>query len=129
MNAMAIFVAAFAAFCAGGVWYSPALLGRAWQRAVGISKEDLQSRPMPVILGVTFGLTLLMSWVLARLLPEAASWPVALRESVLAGGGVAFPGLAIAYLFAMKPVRLLLIDGGYCILAVVVSGSIVALWR
>ena len=40
-NIWAVLVAALASFVLGGLWYSPMLFGKAWQRETGLSDEKL----------------------------------------------------------------------------------------
>ena len=37
-NILAVIAAALATFVLGGLWYSPALFGRAWQREAGVTE-------------------------------------------------------------------------------------------
>ena len=40
-------IAALSAFMLGGLWYSPALFGKVWQREAGLSDEQLRSQTRP----------------------------------------------------------------------------------
>jgi hypothetical protein len=44
LNYLAILAAAASMFLVGGLWYSPVLFGKAWQREVGLSDEELKKR-------------------------------------------------------------------------------------
>ena len=41
VNILAVLIAAVSSFLLGGLWYSPALFGKAWQREVGLTDEQL----------------------------------------------------------------------------------------
>jgi hypothetical protein len=41
INEMAVLAAALLAIAVGSIWYSPLLFGNYWQKAVGLSSEDL----------------------------------------------------------------------------------------
>lgn len=43
MNWLAIIVAALANFLLGGLWYSPILFGKRWQKENNLSDEDLKN--------------------------------------------------------------------------------------
>ena len=42
VNWLAVLAAAISAFLLGGLWYSPALFGKAWQRGAGLTDEQLK---------------------------------------------------------------------------------------
>src|SRR4051812_47000535 len=43
---LAVVVGAVASFLLGGLWYSPVLFGKAWQRETGLTDEQLKSGNM-----------------------------------------------------------------------------------
>ena len=55
VNVWAILVAAISAFVIGGLWYSPALFGRAWERANGFA-ESPKAQPKVFVLSFLFSL-------------------------------------------------------------------------
>jgi len=97
VNLWAVLAAATSAFVAGGIWYAPALFGKAWQRAGRLSDEDLRGRNLPRVFGFAAG----FAWV-------AASF-------------------GSNYLFERKPFELLLINGGYHTLQFTIYGAVLGL--
>ena len=71
VNWIAIVVAAVASFLLGGLWYSPALFGKAWQREVGLTDEQMKNSNMVKIFGLTLILCLLAAWMFATFLGAA----------------------------------------------------------
>ena len=63
INYVAVLVAAVGSFLLGGLWYSPALFGKAWQREAGLSDEQLKSGNM----GRIFGLSLILAFIGVKL--------------------------------------------------------------
>ncbi len=53
LNWLAVIAAALATFLIGGLWYSPALFGRAWMSANNLTQEDLKGS-MAKIFGLSF---------------------------------------------------------------------------
>ena len=43
-NWIAVLAAGISAFVLGGVWYSPALFGKAWMKENNFTAEDIKSR-------------------------------------------------------------------------------------
>ena len=57
-------VCAFAAMAIGFVWYNPAVFGKAWQKASGLSDEDIRGANMPLIFGLAFVFSFLLAFAL-----------------------------------------------------------------
>src|SRR5450432_1889690 len=99
LNIWAILVATIAAFVLGGLWYSPAVFGKAWQRANGFS-ETPPAANMAKVFSISFVLTLVMSFNLAMFLNDpktTTSWGA--TAGFLAGFGWCFMGIGILSLF------------------------------
>jgi hypothetical protein len=132
VNYLAIVVAAVVAWLAGAGWYTS--LGRVWTAAIGMTPEQMQqakSRPgahLPFL--YTFIAQLVMAWVLAGVLGHIGA--LTLRAGVISGAfcwlGFVITTLVVSYTFAMRDWRLLLIDGGYWLLVLVLMGGIIGAW-
>ena len=59
VNWLAVIAATIAAFMLGGLWYSPLLFAKAWQRAAGLSDEAIANANLPMIFGLAFVFTAL----------------------------------------------------------------------
>ncbi|MGB4971685.1 MAG: DUF1761 domain-containing protein, partial [Cyclobacteriaceae bacterium] len=51
LNYWAILVSALSTFLIGGLWYSPAVFGKAWMKENGLTEEDLKKGNMAKIFG------------------------------------------------------------------------------
>jgi uncharacterized protein DUF1761 len=132
VNYLAIVVAAVVAWLAGAGWYTS--LGKVWTAAIGMTPEQMQqakSRPgahLPFL--YTFVAQLVMAWVLAGVLGHIGA--LTLRAGVISGAfcwlGFVITTLVVSYTFAMRDWRLLLIDGGYWLLVLVLMGGIIGAW-
>ena len=127
LNVWAILAAAVSAFVVGGLWYSPVLFGKAWERANGFGESP---SPKPSVYLVSFLLTLVMAVNLAFYLADpkttAAFGAIA---GFLAGFGWSAMGLAIVALFEQRSWRYSLINGGYLTVALTLMGLILGAWR
>jgi hypothetical protein len=139
INWWAILVAGISAFVIGGVWYSPALFGKAWMKDNNLSMETIQKGNFAKIYGWAFLFTLVaaanLGMFLADTPPECTgncaqktdlSWGA--MAGFLAGIWV-FCFVAIHGLFEHKPWRLIFINGGYALAALTMMGAIIGLWR
>jgi hypothetical protein len=128
INFWAVLVAAVSAFVLGGVWYSPILFAKPWMAGAGLSEGEVSRGNPAKIFGLSFVLTLVMAANLAAFL----SGPPNLAWGVTAGAlaGIWVVGfLGILYLFEHRPLKLYLINGGYCMLALMIMGGILGLWK
>lgn len=129
INYMAVIAAALASFVLGGLWYSPLLFARAWQREAGVTEEQLKNANMGMIFGTTFILCLLASFVFGMFLGPRPSMPLGLGAGASAGLCWVASSFGINYLFERKSLKLFLINGGYHTLQFTLIGLIFALWH
>src|SRR5271170_3471780 len=129
VNWIAVLVAGLSAFALGGVWYSPALFGKAWMKENNLSMEQVRAGNKGKIFGWSILLSLIMSANLAMYLrtPDL-NFQLGLLYGLLAGVWV-LCGIAIVGLFELKTLRYILINGGYCLLALGLMGAIIGAWR
>jgi hypothetical protein len=130
INWLAVLAAALSMFALGGLWYSPALFGRAWMSVNQLTPEALAKSNMAKFFGLAFVLAVVMAANLAAFLAEpktTASWGA--TAGFLAGFGWVTLGIATIALFERRSVRYVLINGGYMTVAFVVMGLIIGAWR
>jgi hypothetical protein len=127
INWLAVICAALSTFLLGGLWYSPALFGRAWMSANNLTQADLKGS-MSKIFGLSLIFALLMAANLAAFLGKAtASWGA--TAGFLAGFGWVTLGLATIALFERRSWKYILINGGYMTLSFTIMGLILGAWR
>lgn len=127
-NVWAVLTAAVASFLLGGIWYSPVLFGKAWQRETGLSDEQLQKGNMAMIFGLAFLLCLGAAFVFAMFLGPRPPLALGLGAGSSAGLFWVSSSFGINYLFERKSLKLFLINGGYHTLQFTLIGLILALW-
>jgi hypothetical protein len=136
VNWWAVLVAAVSSFVVGGIWYSPGLFGKVWMKDNNLNEEQVKQSNKGKTFGLTFIFSLLMSFNLAMFLqnPKTADCgpAVDLAWGATAGflaGIWTFCAIAIHSLFELKNWRLILINGGYSVVALVLMGAIIGAWR
>jgi hypothetical protein len=127
-NLWAVLTAALASFVLGGLWYSPMLFGKAWQRETGLSDEKLAGGNMALIFGVAFVLCLAAAFVFAMFLGPRPPLALGLGAGASAGLFWVSSSFGINYLFERKSLKLFLINAGYHTLQFTLIGLILALW-
>jgi hypothetical protein len=130
LNHLAIFVCALLSLVVGGLWYSPLLFFKAWQKESGLSEEQV-ARANPL---KTYSLTFLLAWVvsynLAFFLGDSKTdWRWGLAAGLLAGVGWAVTMFTIIALFEQKSLKYLLINCGYLTVYFALIGFVLGIWR
>jgi hypothetical protein len=130
-NYFAILIAAVAAWLAGAAWYTS--LGKIWASALGLTPADMEARRkepgafLPFI--YVFVAELVMAWVLAGLLGHLGSGQVTLVNGIVSGAfcwvGFVITVMVVNNSFAHRDPRLLLIDGGYWLVVLLLMGAII----
>jgi hypothetical protein len=128
INYLAVVAAAVSAFVLGGLWYSPLLFANAWMAASGVTPEQAQNANMAKVLGVSFVWALLGALVFAMFLGPQPSLGLGVGAGFSAGLFWVAGSYAINYQFEQKPLKLLLINGGYHTVQYTLYGLILALW-
>lgn len=125
INWIAVIVAAIATFVVGGLWYSPLLFAKSWQREAGVSDEALSGGNMATIFAGAFVLMLLASLVFALFLGRQQGLVFGFGAGFAAGLFWVAGAFGVNYLFERRSVKLWLINGGYNVVAFTVIGSII----
>jgi Protein of unknown function (DUF1761) len=127
INYLAVLIAAAAAWGVGTPWYMA--FAKPWMAANDLTREKIaerQARPggaLPFVFA--FAACLVMAWVLAGLIGHIG--PVTLRHGVISGLfcwlGFVAPTMLVNYSFAMRKPMLLVIDGGYWLVVLLLMGA------
>lgn len=129
VNWIAVALCAVSSLILGGIWYSPILFAKPWQRAAGLSDEQLKSFNM----AKTFGLTLVLSFVAAAVFAMFLGTEMSVGAATAAGFSAGLCWVAasygISYLFEHRPLSLWLINGGYHTLQFTLFGLILGLMQ
>src|SRR5215218_6722698 len=103
VNWFAVLTGGIFAFVLGGVWYSPALMGKAWMKENNLTEEEIKKTNK----ARTFGWSLILSLIMAANLGMYLSntpgldLKMGLLYGLLAGVWI-FCGIAIVALFEQK---------------------------
>jgi hypothetical protein len=124
VNWIAVLLCGVSSLVLGGLWYSPMLFAKAWQRAAGVTDEQAKSGNMGMIFGLTFLLSLIAAAVFAMFLGSSMSLGAATAAGFSAGLCWVAASLGISYLFERRPLGLWLINGGYHTLQFTMFGLI-----
>lgn len=130
INWIAVIVAAILNFVLGGLWYSPMLFGKQWQRENKLSDEDIKRGNMAKIFGFSLLWSLVMSANLGMFLADPKT---ELAWGIIAGFLTGFGWVAMAIftigLFERKTTKYMLINAGYMTVSFTIMGLVIGAWR
>jgi hypothetical protein len=125
VNWLAVALCAVSSLMLGGIWYSPMLFAKAWQKGAGLSDDELKSGNMAKIFGLTFVLSFIAAAVFAMFLGPNFGLGPATAAGFSAGLCWVAASYGITYLFEHRPLKLWLVNGGYHTLQFALFGAII----
>src|SRR5689334_17835565 len=131
-NHLAVIVSAVVYFMIGGLWFG-AIFSSAWMQAVGKTAEELQKATMPpgALYALAFLTSLILCYTLNALLQRGGKQSVG--EGVKLGLclwiGIVATTVGPIFMFSGLSLRLFLLDTGYPLVAMIISGAIIGAWR
>ena len=131
INHWAVLVAAVVFFAIGAGWYN--IFSKPWHDGIGKTVDQITSEyggsPLPYVVG--FLAIVVMCYTLGWIVQKGMA-PTA-GNGALTGATVAFgivgAALALNYGFEARGLTLWLINAGYVIVGLVISGAIIGAWR
>jgi len=130
INWLAVIVAAVIRLAVGAVWYSPVAFGPMWLKTVGITQEQMMSR-MPRALIVDAIGSLLMSFILLHAVVYAGANTLLLGAAVGALNWLGFVAVVLiaTSVYEQRPLRAAYVGAGFNLVALVLMGALLAIWR
>jgi hypothetical protein len=113
INVVGALVGGLLSFVVGALWYSPALFGRPWMAAAGLTEEQIESASVPRMILVTAPASLVAALVFAAFLGVATGPGFGAAAGVAAGAFWVGTSYAISYTFEQRPPALLAVNAGY----------------
>jgi hypothetical protein len=126
VNYLGILAAAVASFILGGLWYSPFLFGKTWQRLVELDDATLRAGNKALIFGGTFVLSIIAAFVFSMFLGPSPSLKLGVGAGFSAGLCWVTASFGSSYLFERRPLGLFLINGGYYTLQFTLIGLLLS---
>jgi len=129
INIWAVLVCGVASLIVGGIWYSPFLFGKKWQKEAAISDEKIKGANMPVIFISTFILTVIMAFNMALFFGGEVGLSDGLLYGFYTGLFWVATALGVIYLYERRSFMLWFINGGYHIIMFTIIGGIIGAWK
>jgi hypothetical protein len=129
LNYWAVLLASLSTFLLGGIWYSPAVFGKAWMKENGFTEEGMKNSNMAKIFGLAFILALISAVNLAMFIGPEKDVVMGAVWGFAAGFGWVATFVGTHYLFERKSFTLFLINAGYSVVALTIMGVIIVLFN
>ncbi len=129
INYWAVLVAAISSFVIGGLWYAPFLFGKVWQKAVGLSDDELKSASMGKTFGISFVLSVIISYGMANFFGPEVNMNMGIMYGAMTALFFVIPSMGTNSLFEHHKLNLFLINAGYNLVTYVVIGTIIGAWH
>ncbi len=130
INYWAVLVAAIIRIAVGFVWYSPVLFLKPWQAVTGITQETMRAGTAKAV-AIDALASFVMAFALANII--GASGITDWLNGALAGFWVwlAFQAMLMITLWGYenRPLKLIAINLGNNLIALVLMGALLAVWR
>jgi hypothetical protein len=135
LNYVAVLVAGVLIFMLGGLWYSPVLFAKPWMAQMGRTEVEFKAAAADMNMGTSYGAVfvcgLLSSWALAVVLYGLGVTTALEGASVAAVCWLGFAGATSfgTSMFSLEKRGLWMINTAYNLVAFVLAGIVLALWR
>ena len=129
VNLLAVLTAAVLQFVLGWLWYG-VLFAKPWKALVGV-KEGEKSENAGGGMALIFVANLILSFAIAQImiLTPSANFSKGTLEGVVCGLGFVIPPLIAQHIAEKKPFKLFGINALYWLIAMMLSGGLLACWR
>ena len=132
INYLAVLVAGVASFALGAIWYSPVMFAKRWQNKLGFTDEYLRQANMPLVMGGSLVMMIIMALgnaILQQAIYGAdGNLELGLKTGLMIGLFFSATTLAINYFYQRKSLMLWLIDALYQVFFCAIAGAIIGAW-
>ena len=130
LNYVAILVGGLAYWALGALWYSPALFGNAWLKAIGKTKEQALKDHTPLNYLWAFITSFIASYGIARILMWSGKtgWTGGLIVGLFCGVCFVMMAFWVNDAFEKRECGLTIMNGLYHVVGLIISGVIIGAW-
>jgi hypothetical protein len=128
-HVLAVLVAAMIQWLIGAVWYG-LVFKKSWKKLVG-GTDETDSKRAIFAMGCSFMGSLILSFVLVTVLHWAgsATFFAGASLAIICWLGFMAPPLFVQHIYERRPVNLFAINAAYWMIAMAVTGGLLAVWQ
>ncbi len=128
INWLGALVSAVVAFVLGAIWYSPLMFARPWQRALGLTDEEIRSGHVGRTFAAAFVAMVVAAAGFSLVLGQGAGIATGLHWGLGIGLLFVATSLAIHNAFERRPLYYWAINSGFNLVQFLVYGLILGAW-
>ncbi len=130
INWLAVIAAAIIRLAVGAVWYSPVAFGPIWLKTVGLTQDQMMGA-MPRAIAVDAIGSLVMAFILLHAVVYAGGDTLLLGAAIGALNWLGFVAVVLiaTNVYEQRPLRSAYISAGFNLVALIVMGAVLAVWR
>lgn len=129
LNWLAIVVATVVTFVVGFVWYNPKVFGTAWMKEAGLTEEKTKSANMGKVFGSAFVMSFILMFNMAMMFGGEIGGSDGALYGFLTGFGFVTMGIGVNAMYEQKSFKYIVINGGYWMVSLAISGYIIGAWH
>lgn len=128
-HVLPVLIAAVVQWLIGALWFG-VVFKKSWSKLVGGTQESNRGRTI-FALGCSFVASLILSFVLVAILQWAgtATFVAGASLAIICWLGFMAPPLFVQHIHERRPVNLFAINAAYWIVAMAVTGGMLAVWH
>ncbi len=132
INYWAVLVCSIVSIVLGSLWYGP-LFGKPWIKIMGFKKSSMDAakkKGMAASYFTAFVSSFVMNYILAHFVDytESATWLMGMQTGFWIWLGFLATTMIGIMLWEGRPFKLYAINAGHYLVALVINGSILAIW-
>ncbi len=130
INWLAVILAALIRMVVGTIWYSPVAFVKPWQAMTGVTEQSMRAGLAKAV-GVDAVLSLVMAFILLHAVTYAGanSWWTGGLVGALNWLGFIFTTFFALWAYENRPLKLIAINTGHNLVALILMGALLAVWR
>lgn len=129
LNWLAIVAATVVTFVVGFLWYNPKTFGAAWMQETGMTDEKAKSANMGKVFGASFVMSFILMFNMAMMFGTEINATEGALYGFLTGFGFVTMGIGVNAMYEQRSFRYVLINGGYWMVSLSISGYILGAWH
>ncbi len=133
MNYIALLVTAIVGYIIGALWYSPLLFGKLWCKLSGFTKKDMNKAKNDGKMWIRYVTMFVSTLIMTAVLAIFTAGETTFNGGALIGGWIWLGFLATTMLGMVlwnnKPFKLYVVMTGHYLVALVIMGGMLGVWR